>query len=105
MTGGYVEKQLESDVFLVGFGGNAYVSREKARDFAMLRASELTLGHGFKCFAIMEEQTYIVRGEGGIIHKPAVEVKIRCYPEQPANPETLDASFLEHSLKDKYKLK
>jgi hypothetical protein len=55
-TGGYTNTQLTPDVFRVSFRGNAYTSPERAQDFALLRASELTLQHGFICFAIIDEQ-------------------------------------------------
>lgn len=53
--GGFSETRLAEDVFRVNFRGNGYTSAERTQDFAMLRASELTLENGFKHFAIMEE--------------------------------------------------
>jgi TPR repeat protein len=37
------------------FRGNGYTSSERAQDFALLRASELALQHGFAFFAIVDE--------------------------------------------------
>jgi hypothetical protein len=42
-------------VFRINFTGNAYTSAERAQDFALLRAADLTLQHGFKCFAVVDE--------------------------------------------------
>ena len=56
-TGGYSETQLAPDVFRIHFAGNGYTSGERAQDFAMLRAADLTLQHGFKCFAIIDESS------------------------------------------------
>ena len=53
--GGYSESQLASDVFRVYFRGNAKTSGERAQDFALLRAADLTLQRGFGFFAIIDE--------------------------------------------------
>jgi hypothetical protein len=54
-SGGYSETQFAPDAFRVVFRGNGYTSPERAQDFALLRASELTIQHGFTCFAIIDE--------------------------------------------------
>jgi hypothetical protein len=41
------------------FRGNGYTSAERAQDFALLRASELTIQHGFTCFAIVDERNSV----------------------------------------------
>jgi len=56
-TGGYSETQLAPDVFRIHFAGNGYTSGERAQDFAMLRAADLALQHGFKYFAIIDESS------------------------------------------------
>ena len=38
--------------FQIRFAGNGYTSSERAQDFALLRAADLTLTHGFRYFAI-----------------------------------------------------
>ncbi len=53
--GGFTETQLAPDVFRVTFRGNAYTSGERAQDFALLRAAELTLRSGHTFFAIVNE--------------------------------------------------
>ena len=55
--GGFSETALAPNVFRVVFHGNAYTSVERAQDFALLRASELTLEHGFTCFAVIDERS------------------------------------------------
>ena len=54
-TGGFSETQLAPEVFRVFFRGNGYTSGERAQDFALLRAADLTLQHGFTHFAIVDE--------------------------------------------------
>jgi len=56
-TGGYSETQLAPDVFRVNFAGNAHTSSERAQDFALLRAAELSLERGFRYFALLDESS------------------------------------------------
>jgi hypothetical protein len=53
--GGFSETQLTPDVFRVSFRGNGYTSGERAEDFAMLRAAELSLTNGYNYFALIDE--------------------------------------------------
>jgi hypothetical protein len=68
-TGGFSETQLAPDTFRVMFSGNSYTSGERAQDFALLRAAELTLQGGFSHFAIVDEnnsttaQTFTTPGQ------------------------------------------
>ena len=55
--GGYSETHLATDVFRVYFRGNAYTSMERAQDFALLRAAELTTQYGFGYFAVIDESS------------------------------------------------
>src|SRR5438128_1156200 len=55
-TGGYSETRLAPDVFRVVFNGNGYTSGERAQDFALLRASDLTIQGGCSYFAIIDEK-------------------------------------------------
>jgi hypothetical protein len=57
LTGGYSQTQLAPDVFRVSFRGNGYTTPERAQDYALLRASELTLEKGFTCFALVDEKS------------------------------------------------
>lgn len=55
-TGGFADTQLASDVFRVTFRGNAYTSQERAQDFALLHAAEITTLHGFTYFAVLNAE-------------------------------------------------
>ena len=55
LTGGYDDTVLAPDRYRVVFRGNDTTEPERAQDLACLRASELTLQHGFTCFAIIKE--------------------------------------------------
>jgi hypothetical protein len=68
-TGGFSETQLAPDVFRVYFRGNGKTSGERAQDFALLRAADICLQHGFTCFAVLDEsdsteaQSFTTQGE------------------------------------------
>lgn len=51
--GGYEDIQLQEDVYQVNFRGNAYVSAERIRNYALYRAAELTLEKGYDHFSIL----------------------------------------------------
>jgi hypothetical protein len=54
-AGGYSDTQLAPDAFRISFSGNGFTSSDRAQDFALLRAADLTLAHGFHYFAIVNE--------------------------------------------------
>ena len=56
LTGGYSETQLGPNIFRVSFRGNAYTSRERAEDFTLLRAADVTLEKGFRYFVIVNSE-------------------------------------------------
>lgn len=55
-TGGYSDTQLAQDVFVVNFSGNGFTSPERASDFALLRAADLTEHAGYWYFTVNQEQ-------------------------------------------------
>jgi len=54
LTGGYSDTKLQDDVYQISFKGNAHTGSDKVKDFALLRAAELTLDNGYKYFIILE---------------------------------------------------
>lgn len=48
--GGYSDRQLSPDLFLVTFHGNELTSRERVEGYLLYRSAELTLQHGFDWF-------------------------------------------------------
>lgn len=58
ITGGYSETKLGENIFLVSFRGNGYTSRDRAIDFSLLRAAELTLENGFRYFVVIESEKH-----------------------------------------------
>jgi len=57
LNGGFSETPLAPDMFRVTFHGNGVTSEERAQDFALLRAAELTLAQGFRYFALRDESS------------------------------------------------
>jgi hypothetical protein len=53
--GGYSDTALAPDVYRVLFEGNGFTSSGRAQDFALLRAADMTLSHGYRYFAIVNE--------------------------------------------------
>ncbi len=55
-TGGFSEVQFDENVFEIRFSGNAMVGANTARDYAMLRAAEVTLENGYEYFVVLGEE-------------------------------------------------
>lgn len=153
LGGGYSDTLLAPDVYRIVFRGNGYTPPERAQDFALFRASELTLQHGFTCFAIIDERnststsSFTTPGHanttaygsgyssgsvylnpyGGtysgtstayvnanttytppqthVFYKPQTGLLVKAFQTKPDGVFTFDASFLQQSLKEKYRIK
>lgn len=53
--GGYTETRLGPDMTRITFAGNGYTRRERAQDFALLRAAEIGLQNGYPYFVVINE--------------------------------------------------
>jgi len=53
IAGGHMFKRESNNIFKVAFSGNGFTSPKRAKDFAMLRAAEITLEHQFNYFTII----------------------------------------------------
>jgi hypothetical protein len=49
---GFADTQIAADEFRVTFQGNGQTKPEEVSDFALLRAAQLTLAHGFAYFTV-----------------------------------------------------
>ena len=65
--GGYSDTALAPDVYRISFQGNGYTSQDRTQDFAILRAADLTLSHGYRYFGIINQTE---GGRSGIINTP-----------------------------------
>ena len=133
VAGGFRDMQLAPDVFRVSFLGNALSSPERVRDFAILRASEVTLKHGYRYFGIMRStegvdihsystpgtitttgtfsagnyyatSTYIPGG-GGAFAWPRTGLVIRCFREKPEDIPVLDAANVGSAIRRAYNIR
>lgn len=59
--GGYDETMLSPNMFRVSFRGNGYTSMERAKDYALLRSSDIAINYGFSHFIITEDESYAKR--------------------------------------------
>lgn len=51
---GFADRQIGSNEFVVHFQGNSNTKATQANDFALLRAAQVALDHGFSYFAITD---------------------------------------------------
>lgn len=132
LTGGFSETRLAEDMFRVEFTGNGFTRGERASDFALLRASELTLDNGYRYFVIMDENhdvqrhTYTTSGttstsvnsygnytdvnvrqnEGTTqtFFKPGSTLTIALFAEKPQAVLSYSAEFVSNEIRTKYDL-
>ena len=125
-SGGYSHTQLGRDAFSVTYSGNAFVGREKAIDFAILRAAELADQAGYGYFLIVRSSldlsTYTTRttyttqqqwdgsyettAQGGQQYdKPYAQLEIKCFEIPPETREQVyESEFVIRSIRSKYSL-
>jgi hypothetical protein len=129
LLGGYSDTALAPDVYKISFEGNGYTTKLRTSDFAVLRAAELTLSHGYRYFGIINQNeggrswtmntpgyattntfgntSYTTFHPGTSIpfFFPESGLMIRCFNEQPEGGFALDAQFISHSIRTKYGLR
>jgi len=98
LFGGYRDMQLAPDTFRISFVGNGYVSKGRAQDYAMRRAAEITLRHGYRYFVVLDQQD-----STNALGKPETVLLIGCAQEKEPGVFMFDAQFLQHSLREKSK--
>lgn len=127
---GFYDTQLAENVFEVSFQGGSEDEAHRVRDFAMLRASEITLEHGFTYFKILGEddqtEQYLFTTGGYTTNRynpvtnttqthtsPVTTVsgaeigstkRIMCFKEKPEDVFVYDAEFVSSSIRGSYKL-
>ena len=107
LTGGFTETQLAPDAYRIVFNGNSSTSKERAQDFALLRAAELALSAGFPFFTIQDSDNVINHStsQGITIGMPRIEILVQFHAAKQPGLFTYDSAFLIHSLKTKYEIK
>lgn len=120
-VGGFQEKQIGRNQFLVSFAGNGYTSGQRAIDLCLLRSAEVALGNGYHYFAVTENRnqvdtsTTLTTGTygGGVmlattqaIPKPSTSNTILCFRDRPFGFDGLfDAEAVFADLSSKYGVK
>lgn len=106
---GYSDYRITENTFSITFRGNKYSDEEDIRRFALVRAAELTLTHGFRYFLVVNErelsskevQKHTDEFDGVLKIKeiiyPGVELKIRCAQEIDSADFIDAASFLSYN--------
>jgi hypothetical protein len=108
MTGGYSETKLAVNVYRVSFGANGYSSRDRARDFALLRSAELTIQDDFKYFTVLEGQDALEYQsvKGILVSSPDITYLIKMSNDKNiSGGSSYEASFILNSIGTKYELK
>lgn len=132
--GGFSDTQLDKNLFRVVYNGTGNARTERVEEWALLRASELTLKHGFSYFAITDGgtredvSTYVTPVEsttearrtkrGNVVMsttttggdtittvRPTTTYTFLTYHRKPTNVAmAYDAEFLCRTLGEKYKV-
>lgn len=56
ISGGYGEDKIKTDIYVVYFDGNGFVTQAKAKKYFLRRSSALTLQAGYTCFKVLDEK-------------------------------------------------
>ncbi len=90
-TNGYSDLKLADDRYVVTFRANEHTPSEKVMEFALKRAAELTLQHGYRYFAILDQ----VETSKRHLYYPSLRFTIQCFDQAPPDAQAIDAeSFL-----------
>jgi hypothetical protein len=132
LRGGFTDVQLNKNVFQIAFNGNGYTPPSDVQNMALLRASEVTLEHGFQYFVIVANSDVGTRGvirtpmtamttttgfgtptlqsntvaTGGYavpFHRPGMMTTISCLDKKPEGTFAYNAKSIYDSLSKQYK--
>lgn len=114
LTGnGYTEFRTSSEKFVVSFKSNKYTSSDKTMQFALLRAAELTIAHGYHYFVVEQkddvsivknlvkavekvedkkDETKLVKSEKTEEVQPGIRLYIKCHKVMPKDVDVIDAA-------------
>lgn len=85
---GYSDSRVAQDIFLVTFRANERTNPEKVRKYALRRAAEVCLEHGFNYFTVLEQTDSNTKKN---LYYPSLRFKIQCYHSKPLDREVIDA--------------
>jgi hypothetical protein len=81
-TNGFSEKRVEESIFTVTFRANEHTPADTVVQYALKRASDTALKHGYRYFVIIDKKN---------LHYPSVRLTIQCFKEKPDDPNVIDA--------------
>jgi hypothetical protein len=82
--GGYVDYPIGQNKYAISFNGNGYTSSSTCKMYALRRAHELCLQHGYSDFQIMNGSSdvdvslWAYNGSASLISKPNTMITIQC---------------------------
>lgn len=91
-TNGYSDFQTSPSSFVVTFRSHEQTDPEKVLQYALRRAAEVALQHGYPYFAVIEQQGDGFKERGSArLHYPSIRLAIECYGKPPLERSVIDA--------------
>lgn len=60
LTGGYSDKQISLNIMQVTYNGNGLTNVEQTYKYAMRRAAQQTIGHGYRYFKVISNKNFMI---------------------------------------------
>ena len=105
---GYSDVQLDEHVYRVSFVGNDQTPAAQTRDYAMLRAAEITLSAGYQYFAVLkdvsDENLCAAATEDSVytVRQPITHLTVQCFKQKPEEGLSFNAEVLYDSVRAQY---
>ena len=111
-NGGYENVIVQSGIYRVGFYGNGSTHKSQAKDFALMRAAELTLNEGLPYFETIEQESAVQTSMSNLgenlvtLHRPNCSLMIRCLENKSEGRGFVyDAAQVYENLRLQYGIK
>lgn len=102
-AGGYTDIKIGPDTYRISFEANAYITGEKAYQYTLYRAAEITIEHGCQWFELINREEKTRRdwaGLMGYVEKPRNSIIIKLVAENPST-QAYSANDIINSIKVK----
>lgn len=100
-TGGLLVTQLNENLYSVHFSGNGFTHQARAYDFALLKASEITIQKGYQYFDIIDSTT-VSEGRGPGFMEGYGDARIQFLIKEKMGEASVDADITRRQLREKY---
>lgn len=87
-AGGYTDIKVGPDMYRISFEGNAYITGEKAYQYTLYRAAEISMANKCKWFEVIDRNEMSRRdwaGFLGYVEKPRNSIVIKLFTEKPSD--------------------